>query len=361
MATARGQITITDLNDARQTSFYLDPSLKSRTQVYNKSGMTYQPDYTNSNSHQVITPVLYVTGSTDNQMTNASAAPTWTVYSNGTKIFCNSSDTTKALANLNYEVGTAQPFALTIKQNIPDDQLDIDCETSYFDSSIKMSIPQTAHITLTKNVNNGTLAFADIRPSCEVFLNNSTPASITLTPILNRGGAEDTTPGESDDGTFTVQWYKDGTADGNKVTTAKGIYEIDATSGVLTVYPDGVDNVNTFFAKITDTNKSSATKGKTYIAAQTLTDLTDPYHVEITSNRGFVFRNGQGSNIVLTAALKQGANDVPGKVASYSWKVVEANGANVDLTGKTTNTQTFTVEPSMVSGSAMVECAITIK
>ena len=359
MATARGQITITDLNDARQTSFYLDPSLKSRTQVYNKSGMTYQPDYTKTN--QVVTPVLYVTGSTDNQMMKASAAPIWTVYSNGVKIFCNSSDTGKAMANVNYSVGTEAPYALTIKENIPSDQLDIDCETSYFDSSINMSIPQTAHITLTKNVNNGTLAFADIRPSCEVFLNNTTPASITLTPILNRGGAEDTTPGSGSDGTFSVVWYKDAIDASHKVSGVNGKYSIDSTTQILTVFPGGVDNVNTFFAQITDTTKTSATYGKSYIASQTLTDLTDPYRVEITSDRGLSFKNGQGSNITLTANLKQGANDVPGKAASYCWSVIGRDGKAVSLTGKTVNAQTFVVEPSMVSGSAMVQCDITIK
>ena len=357
MATARGQIQITDLNDARQTSFFLDPSLKSRTQVYNKSGMTYQPDYKKTN--QVITPVLYVTGETTNQMSSASSAPIWTVYSNGTKIFCNSSNTTEALANTNYVVSDKAPFTLTIKQNIPADQLDIECKTNYYDSSIKMSIPQTANITLTKNVNSGTLAFAYIRPSCEVFLNNTTPASITLTPVLNRGGAEDTTP-DGADGTFSVQWFKDSTS-GTALSTTSGKYSVDATTGVLTVYPAGVDNVNTFFAKITDTEKSSATYGKTYIAAQTLTDLTDPYRVEITSNRGYSFKNGQGTDIILTATLKQGENDVPSKAASYLWKIVDSTGTDTTPTGVTKTAQTFTVTSSMVNGTAMVECMITIK
>lgn len=361
MSTARGQITITDLNDAKQTAFYLDPSVKSHTQVYNKSGMTYSPDFVKTNN--VITPVLYVTGESDNKMTSADKAPVWTVYQNNTVIFCNSSDTEKAKANSNFVVGTAAPYTLTIKMNIPNgaDQFYISCETSYYDSSIQQSIPQSASLTLTKNVNSGTLAFADIRPSCEVFHNGTDPASITLTPVLNRGGAEDITPGGGDDGTFSVVWFKDGTADSNKITAVSGKYAIDSTTQVLTVYPGGVDNVNTFFAKITDTNAKSATNGKSYIASQTLTDLTDPYRVEIVSDRGTQFKNGKGSNITLTANLKQGADDVPAKVASYNWSVVNRDGSAVSLTGKTTNKQTFVVEPSMVSGTAMVTCEITIK
>lgn len=361
MASARGQIQITDLNDARQTSFYLALNPKSRTQVYNKSGMTFSPDYTKT--PMVLTPTLYVTGETDNKMISASAAPVWTVYDNDTKIFCNSSDTSLAKTNSNISVGTAAPFALTIKMNIPRDQLVITCETSWYDSSISKSIPQTADVTLTKNINNGTLAYADIWPSGNTFLNKTTPASITLTPVLDRGGVDDTTPAGGDDGAFDVTWYKNGTADANKITAAANKYAIDSTTKVLTVYPDGVDSVDTFFVKVTDKLSTSATYNKSYFASTTITDMTDPYKVDIFSDNGTSFKNGEGANKVLTAYLKQGANDVTAKAAaSFAWKVVDNSGKAVTLPdGTVTNKQTFSVTPAMITGTAMVECVITLK
>lgn len=361
MASARGQIQITDLNDARQTSFYLGLSPKSKTQVYNKSGMTFSPDYTKTN--MVVTPILYVTGETDNKMSSASAAPVWTVYDNDTKIFCNSSDTSLAQTNSNISVGTAAPFALTIKMNIPRDQFVITCETSWYDSSIGMSIPLTTDVTLTKNINNGTLAHADIWPSGNTFLNKTTPASITLTPVLNRGGDDDTTPAGGSDGAFDVVWYKNGTADANKITATANKYAIDSTTKELTVYPDGVDSVDTFYVKVTDKLTTSATYNKSYISTTTITDLTDPYKVDILSNNGYSFKNGQGTDKILTAYLKQGANDVTAKAAaSFAWKVVDNSGKAVTLPdGTVTNRQTFTVTPAMISGTAMVECTITLK
>lgn len=361
MATARGQIQITDLNDARQTSFYLALNPKSRTQVYNKSGMTYSPNYVTTN--MVITPTLYVTGDTDNKMFSASAAPVWTVYDNDTKIFCNSSDTSLAMTNSNIAVGTAAPWALTIKMNIPRDQFVITCETSWYDSSIGKSIPQTADVTLTKNINNGTLAYADIWASGNTFLNKTTPASITLTPVLDRGGDDDTTPAGGTDGAFDAVWYKNGTADSNKITATANKYAIDSTTKVLTVYPDGVDSVDTFWVKVTDKLTTSATYNKSYYSSTSITDLTDPYEVRILSSNGTSFKNGKGDNKILTAYLKQGANDVTSKAAaSFAWKVVDNSGKEVNLPdGTVTNEQTFTVTPAMISGTAMVECAITLK
>ncbi|AQN32580.1 hypothetical protein BCP12_168 [Bacillus phage BCP12] len=58
MARITGQITISDLNDAKQYILYLNPNYK--TQIYDPNGLVYAPDFTSSNL--VITPELYIAG-----------------------------------------------------------------------------------------------------------------------------------------------------------------------------------------------------------------------------------------------------------------------------------------------------------
>ena len=56
---ASGQITITDLNDAKQLVMYIGAS-QSRTVIYNGVS-TYVPLYSSTN--QVLTPQLFIAGS----------------------------------------------------------------------------------------------------------------------------------------------------------------------------------------------------------------------------------------------------------------------------------------------------------
>lgn len=355
MATARGQIQITDLNDGRQTYFQILPN-KSETQVYNSSGMTYSPDYTKS--PMVITPTLYVSGETANQMLNASKKPVWTVKEDGVTVYSNSA--TSPVSGSGYSAGASGPYELTITKNIADgkSRLDIECEAVYHDTQINSDITLKAYLTIIKNVNAGTLSFADIYPRSSSFLNSSEPPSINLTPKLNRGGEEDTTPSGGTDGTYTVEWYKDSTS-GSAMVNESGKYAIDPTSGVLTVYPGGVDSINTFYVKLTDTSASSSTYGKSYVCSASITDLSDPYNVEIlTADGRRQFKNGQGAAIVCTAQVKQGGNDVNSGV-SYRWSVTNADGTIATVSGDTTS-KTFTVTPSMVNGSALISCEVSI-
>ena len=75
MPIARGQITIVDLNDAKSMNMYLG-SNQPLTQIFNKENSTYVPNYTAS-PFLVITPEMYVSGTTTNVISRLKAAPTW--------------------------------------------------------------------------------------------------------------------------------------------------------------------------------------------------------------------------------------------------------------------------------------------
>ena len=77
MPIARGQITIVDLNDAKSMNMYLG-SNQPLTQIFNKENSTYVPNYTAS-PFLVITPEMYVSGTTTNVISRLKAAPTYTV------------------------------------------------------------------------------------------------------------------------------------------------------------------------------------------------------------------------------------------------------------------------------------------
>ena len=57
-----GSITITDLTDIGQLSVYPTSNMPN-TVIYNEDQNTYTPNWGGSNSHLVLTPVIYYAGS----------------------------------------------------------------------------------------------------------------------------------------------------------------------------------------------------------------------------------------------------------------------------------------------------------
>ena len=77
MSKAQGQFTIVDYNDALTLTGYIGSNL-AKTQMYNPDNGTYTPDWSSTNL--VLTPSLYVIGTTTDQITSASVTSICLLY-----------------------------------------------------------------------------------------------------------------------------------------------------------------------------------------------------------------------------------------------------------------------------------------
>ena len=154
---ATGQLTITDLNDARQLISYIGAS-QSRTVIV--SGSTYVPNYgqTNPNTNQVLTPQLYIAG-TSSDVAQDAIATKWFYQTNGTGT---PTEITTANAGSNYtltKVGTNGLYSLTIKANVLQSANSVTyiCELTYPDATTGLNIVSKSEIEVVKvvNGNNG--------------------------------------------------------------------------------------------------------------------------------------------------------------------------------------------------------------
>jgi len=66
---ARGQVTIVDLNDAKQVQLLMD--IKYPVQMYNPDTKVYTPNFGSDNN--VVTPKVYVTGNGTNLVSRLTA------------------------------------------------------------------------------------------------------------------------------------------------------------------------------------------------------------------------------------------------------------------------------------------------
>ena len=146
MPIARGQITIVDLNDAKSMNMYLG-SNQPLTQIFNKENSTYVPNYTAS-PFLVITPEMYVSGTTTNVISRLKAAPTYTV--NG-----------GAITAFGGTVAATAPYALTLKNNMTSvSQMKVECSGIYVDPGTGLDTPVKSVINYTKTeIHNKRLSF----------------------------------------------------------------------------------------------------------------------------------------------------------------------------------------------------------
>lgn len=84
MSKAQGQFTIIDYNDALTLTGYIGSNL-AKTQMYNPDNDSYSPDWTSKNL--VLTPSLYVIGTTTDQITSSAVTSVkWYIGSSTTAI-----------------------------------------------------------------------------------------------------------------------------------------------------------------------------------------------------------------------------------------------------------------------------------
>ena len=84
MSKAQGQFTIIDYNDALTLTGYIG-SNHAKTQMFNPDNSSYSPDWSSTNL--VLTPSLYVIGTTTDQITSAAVTSVkWYIGSSTTAI-----------------------------------------------------------------------------------------------------------------------------------------------------------------------------------------------------------------------------------------------------------------------------------
>ena len=255
MATvARNQITIVDLNDAKQVHAYLDSTLGD-TQIYNPDTKVFTPNFASTNNK--ITPKVYETGNANNLITACS----------NFKYTINNKAYTASSSDASYVVGS--DGSLTIKSNISTNSLVIVFSCDFTDTETKVVTKIEAYKTIVKSQSAGALFQAVIElPKGNVFDSATSAADLQAICKTFRGGTEDNT-------NITFTWEKLNTETGTWGAVVSG----RAANATLTVKPEDVLNFQTFRCTAKDTGGTDAAAQA--IALVTFEDKTDPYELEL--------------------------------------------------------------------------------
>ena len=336
MSKAQGQFTIIDYNDALTLTGYIGSNL-AKTQMYNPDNGSYNPNWTTTNL--VLTPSLYVIGTTADQITSASVTSVkWYV----------GSSTTAITANSTYGLSGAKSHILTVKANTMAGQPGIDyrCVITYKDASTGLSITHPLTISFSRVVNgSGIVDLLVTTPSGNVFKNTEV-ATLTAKAELWRGSTVDTT-------NVTYKWaIMDSTVTSSsstgydadfgtgwrKLSDTSGKYTGTATQ-TLTIYAAAVDSYAVFRCCGKDTDSASATYNSKFYDVATFIDNSDPIQVVITSTGGDVFKNGQGSTTLTAVCYQAGAEIDAAGAGTYTWTKYNKDGA-IDTTWGTSGSKT---------------------
>lgn len=342
---ARGQISIIDLNDAKSLNMYLRSS-QPTTQIFNSDNNSFVPSWSES-PYLVITPELFVSGTTTDQMNQVKSQPVYTI--NGST----------NLADFGATVATTTPYALTINKNMVDiSQMRIQCSAVYTDPDIaSFETPVKAEIQFTKTVNAGaTICAIGYTPKGNVFKNDQTATLIAHCDMWRGSKIDDTK--------VSYQWYKMTTAGTWEALTSSVAYGCTGyNTNELTIPASAVLNFESFKCVITDIDEGSGTYNTTVSDILSFFDQSDPYHVEVYSTTGDKILNGKGST-TLTAKVWQAGTcfddaDANAKF-NFQWKKYSAAGVQDTSWGtegiKTGST--LTVEASEVTQKATFVCEI---
>ncbi|MDD4291079.1 MAG: hypothetical protein PHX51_02415 [Clostridia bacterium] len=347
MSKAQGQFTIIDYNDALTLTGYIGSSL-AKTQMYNPDNGTYNPNWASTNL--VLTPSLYVIGTTTDQIT--SSAVTSVKWYQG-------NSTTAITSTGNYALSGAKSHILTVKANIMAGVPGVDfrCVITYKDDSTGLSITHPLSISFSRVVNGGGIVDLIVTtPSGNVFKNNEVN-TLTAKAELWRGSTVDTTnvtykwaimdssvtssTSSGYDAAFGVGW--------RKLTDTTGKYT-GTTTATMTVYAAAVDSYAVFRCIATDSDSASNTYNSNFTDVATFIDNADPIQVVITSTGGDIFKNGQGSTVLSALVYQAGVEIDTAGQGSYAWTKYNKDGAidttwgtNGSKTGKTLSVSTTDV------------------
>ena len=341
MAISRGQITIVDLNDAKSLNLYLSAN-QPTTQIFNRENSSYVPDYSKT-PFLVISPELYVSGTSANVISNIETPPTWTINGN------------PDLATFGATAATAYPYALTIKNNLTTTaQMKVECEVTYVDPVTLVKTKSKSVMTFTKTENAGQLIVAiSYAPKGTIFKQGVTELKAHCD--LWRGSTIDNT-------NVNYQWFKlsDGTWTELNNTTNFGITGYETNE--ITIPSSAVLNFETFKCEIKDTDPASGTFDTKVSDIISFADLTDPYQIEVVSPAGDKIVNGQGS-IDITAEVWQNGEKLSNvSKFDFTWKKFNKDGAQDTAWGtsgvKTGQVLTVTKADISIKSTFVVELTL---
>ncbi|WP_276910964.1 hypothetical protein [Hallella colorans] len=312
---SRGQITIVDLNDAKQISMILQ--VKNPSQMYNPDTKVYTPNFTTDKN--TVTPKVYVTGSGQN-MVNALTSIEYDI--NGTKLQAGKSAE-------GYSVGAISAGAvLTIATNIISNTLNINVKATYHDILTNIDTVLEAQTQVIKSTSAGALLQVVLtQPKGNCFETNIT--ELTAHAECYRGGVLDTSIQK-------LQWQKLNFANGLFEDISTGV-ETSGGQSTLTVHADDVLNVQTYKVIATD-------DGQTSEAIVTFEDRTDPYELVLHAPKGNVIVNGKGEVDINAEVWQNGVKleDASAQTPKffYTWTKYNKAGARENFTGTSSPTKT---------------------
>ena len=359
MSKAQGQFTIIDYNDALTLTGYIGSNLQ-KSQMYNPDNATYTPNWASTNL--VLTPSLYVIGTTTDQITSSNVTSVkWYV----------GSSTTALTTSGNYALSGTKSHILTVKGNVMAGLPGIDyrCVITYKDDSTGLSITHPLTISFSRVVNGGGIVDLLVTtPNGNVF-KNSEVATLTAKAELWRGSTVDTTnvtykwaimdssvtstSSSGYDASFGVGW--------RKLSDTTGMYS-GTTTATITIYAAAVDSYAVFKCVATDSDSTSNTYNSTFNDVATFIDNSYPIQVVITSTGGDVFKNGVGSTVLTAVVYQAGAEiDADGK-GTYTWTKYNKDGA-IDTSWGTSGSKTgktLSVSSSDVATKATFMVVVTL-
>ena len=336
----RGQVTIVDLNDAKQVQLLMD--IKYPVQMYNPDTKVFTPNFGSDNN--VVTPKVYVTGNGTNLV---SKLTTLKYDIDGTVVNAGATSGQYTVAAI------SAGGALTIKGNITGNSLPIKVTAVYHDDETGQDTTLEAQGFVAKTANAGALFQVVLtQPKGNSFDAGNNVSTLTAEAKCFRGGVQDT------DG-ITYKWYSLNLATQTWVQLSQ---DIATTAGVstLTVKPSDVLNVQTFKCEAIDgTDRSEA--------IVTFEDRTDPYSVEIFSPTGLQIKNGQGST-TLCARVYRGTEKIEDEATAtkkftYTWTKFDKNGNKSNFAGTTSAQKTgnpLIVSATDIDQKATFYCEVSI-
>ena len=348
MSRAQGQFTIIDYNDALTLTGYIG-SNHPKTQMYNPDNASYTPNWASTNL--VLTPSLYVIGTTTDQITSENVT--------SVQWFQDSSTTAITSAG-NFALSGAKNHILTVKANIMASLpgVDFKCQITYKDPSTGLELVHPLTISFSRVVNgSGIVDLLVTTPSGNVFKNNEV-ASLTAKAELWRGSTVDTT-------NVTYKWAM---MDSSVTSSSSTGYDSDfgtgwrklsnttnkyagCTTNTLTLYAAAVESYAVIRCCVKDTDSASATYNSKFYDVCTFIDNSDPLQVIVTSTGGDVFKNGVGTTVLTAVCYQAGAEVDASGAGTYTWTKYDKNGAidtawgtNGSKTGKTLSVSTSDVD-----------------
>jgi len=321
MAKTSASFTIMDYTDGVSLITGIDSNLPL-VQLYDQEKKTLNTSW--ATTALQLTPQVRIAGGSSvvSSLTNAKWA----------RRFAGASSFTDITSGQNNETMSSTTFALTVnadKLTGNNWQMDYRFTASYYDATLKVTLPVEITVTLSR-VSNGT-SFVIARgyaPGGDQFKNGS-PATLSLKAELIRGTETDTT-------SLTYQWAKstNGTSWTNLTGSSTGVSS-GATAATLVITEAAVDSFAMFRCTIKDTDSSSITYNQSFVTEGiAVLDVSDPYQAVIESTGGSYFKKGTDqattSTVLICRVYQNGTEiDPTGANLTYTWTMTDKDGAAV--------------------------------